>query len=63
MPRSTQALLPGTPLRLIQSVKNRSVCFFTEEDYIFYLELLAEQASENNCDVHMRCLMTNHVHC
>jgi putative transposase len=38
------------------------VCFFTDEDYLFYLELLDEQASKNECDIHAWCLMTNHVH-
>nr|WP_237402954.1 transposase [Pseudomonas sp. MWU318] len=46
---------------MIQRGNNRSVVFF-EEDYLFYLELLAEQAPKSNCDIHAWCLMTNHVH-
>ncbi|WP_282412546.1 transposase [Pseudomonas sp. PS01299] len=26
------------------------------------MELLVEQASKSNCDIHARCPMTNHVH-
>lgn len=62
MPRRTRVLIPGVPLHLIQRGNNRSVCFFTEEDYLFYLELLVEQASKNDCDIHAWCLMTNHIH-
>nr|WP_244914244.1 transposase [Pseudomonas frederiksbergensis] len=54
--------MPGVPLHLIQRGNNRSVCFFSEDDYLFYLELLAEQANKNSCEIHAWCLMTNHVH-
>ncbi|WP_082239571.1 transposase [Pseudomonas lini] len=62
MPRRARILMPGVPLHLIQRGNNRSVCFFSEDDYLFYLELLAEQANKNACEIHAWCLMTNHVH-
>ncbi len=62
MPRRARLLMPGVPLHLIQRGNNRSVCFFSEDDYLFYLELLAEQANKNSCEIHAWCLMTNHVH-
>ncbi|WGK92057.1 transposase [Pseudomonas migulae] len=62
MPRRARILMPGVPLHLIQRGNNRSVCFFSEEDYLFYIELLAEQANKNGCEVHAWCLMSNHVH-
>lgn len=61
MPRRSQVLIPSVPLNLIQREKI-DLCFFAEEDYLFYLKLLVEQASKNNCDIHAWCLMTNHVH-
>lgn len=62
MPRRARVLLPGVPLHLIQRGNNRSVCFFADEDYLFYLERLAEQARKHGCAIHAWCLMTNHVH-
>jgi len=46
----------------IQRGNNRSACFYTAEDYLFYLAVLAEQAKKHGCAVHAWCLMTNHVH-
>ncbi|MOA43626.1 Transposase IS200 like protein [compost metagenome] len=54
--------MPGVPLHLIQRGNNRSVCFYSDADYLFYLQCLAEQADKHNCAVHALCLMTNHVH-
>ena len=62
MPRRARVSLPGVPLHLIQRGNNRSVCFYADEDYQFYLEHLAEQADKHGCAVHAWCLMTNHVH-
>jgi putative transposase len=62
MPRRARVLIPGIPLHLIQRGNNRSACFYSEEDYLFYLENLAEQAAKQACEIHAWCLMTNHVH-
>lgn len=62
MPRRARVLLPGVPLHLIQRGNNHSACFFAEEDYLFYLEHLADQARKHDCAIHAWCLMTNHVH-
>ncbi len=62
MPRRARILLPGMSLHLIQRGNNRSACFYAAEDYLFYLDVLAEQAKKHGCAVHAWCLMTNHVH-
>ena len=62
MPRRARVLLPGVTLHLVQRGNNRSACFFAEEDYLFYLEHLADQARKHDCAIHAWCLMTNHVH-
>lgn len=62
MPRRARVLLPGCALHLIQRGNNRSACFYAEEDYLFYLKQLAEQAIKHDCAIHAWCLMTNHVH-
>jgi putative transposase len=62
MPRRARLLLPGVKLHLIQRGNNRSACFFAEEDYLFYLEHPADQATKHGCEIHAWCLMTNHAH-
>ena len=62
MPRRARLSLPGIPWHIIQRGNNRSACFYTDEDYLFYLDTLREQADKYKCLIHAYVLMTNHVH-
>jgi putative transposase len=62
MPRRARLSLPGIPWHILQRGNNRSVCFFAEEDYRFYLDHLEELALRFGCAVHAYVLMPNHVH-
>lgn len=62
MPRRARVSLPGFSLHLIQRGNNPSACFYTDEDYLFYVDVLVEQAKKHGCAIHAWCLMTNHVH-
>lgn len=62
MPRRARLAIAGIPWHIIQRGNNRSACFFREQDYLYYLEQLEEQARKFGCQVHAYCLMTNHVH-
>ncbi|WP_241201216.1 transposase [Ectopseudomonas toyotomiensis] len=62
MPRRARISLPGVSVHLIQRGNNRSACFYADEDYLFYLDVLMEQAKKHGCAIHTWCLMTNHVH-
>lgn len=62
MARRPRVLLPDIPLHIIQRGNNRSACFYSDEDYIFYIDTLAMLAEFYGCKVHALCLMTNHVH-
>ena len=62
MPRRARLVLPGIPWHIIQRGNNRSACFYYNKDYIYYLNVRAEQAEKYDCLVHAWCLMTNHVH-
>ncbi|MNN95448.1 Transposase IS200 like protein [compost metagenome] len=62
MPRRARLQFPGATLHLIQRGNNRSACFYADEDYLFYLDHLTEQARLHGCAIHACCLMTNHVH-
>jgi REP element-mobilizing transposase RayT len=45
MPRRARLLIPGVPLHVIQRGNNRGACFFSNDDYVFYLKQLFEQAN------------------
>lgn len=62
MPRKPRFQLPGVPQHIIQRGNNREPCFYAEEDYFRYLEILKEALSRNQCALHAYVLMTNHVH-
>lgn len=62
MPRRARLSIPGIPWHIIQRGNNRSVCFYAEEDYRFYLEHLDDLARRFGCAIHAYVLMTNHVH-
>lgn len=62
MPRRARLSLPGIPWHIIQRGNNRSVCFYAEDDYFFYIYHLADLAIRFDCAIHAYVLMTNHVH-
>jgi putative transposase len=62
MPRRARLSIPGIPWHIIQRGNNRSACFYADEDYPLYLDLLEELAGKFGCAVHAYVLMTNHVH-
>jgi len=62
MPRRARISLPGVPLHITQRGNNRQACFFSDDDYRFYLGQLNQCAQHANCAVHAYVLMTNHVH-
>jgi putative transposase len=62
MARKRRIVLPGVPQHVIQRGNNRQRCFYTEEDYRYYLECLQKASDKFDCVVHAYVLMTNHVH-
>ena len=62
MPRRARLSVPGIPWHVIQRGNNRSPCFYADDDYHRYLDILTEQADKSGCAVHAYVLMTNHVH-
>ena len=62
MPRQPRFTIPGVPQHVIQRGNNRQPCFYTEEDYRYYLDVLKEAIQCNACELHAYVLMTNHVH-
>lgn len=62
MPRRARISVAGIPWHIIQRGNNKSACFYTESDYLRYLEILEQQAKKFDCLIHAYVLMTNHVH-
>lgn len=62
MPRRSRLIVPNIPLHIIQRGNNRQACFFTDDDYLFYLSWLKKYAKSAECSIHAYVLMTNHVH-
>lgn len=62
MPRRPRIVVPNIPLHIIQRGNNKQACFFSNEDYLFYLQWLEEYALISGCQIHSYVLMTNHVH-
>ena len=62
MPRRPIIVVPNIPLHIIQRGNNKQVCFFADDDYLFYLQWLEEYALITGCLIHAYVLMTNHVH-
>ncbi len=62
MPRKPRLVLPGVPQHVIQRGHNREPCFYSEDDYVRYLDNLYQAAELNQVAIHAYVLMTNHVH-
>ncbi len=62
MPRKPRMYIPGIPAHVVQRGNNRDVCFFSDEDYLYYLEVLEQGCHRYDVQLHAYCLMTNHVH-
>lgn len=62
MPRKPRFVLPGVPQHVIQRGHNREPCFYSEDDYVRYLDTIQQAAALNQVVVHAYVLMTNHVH-
>lgn len=62
MPRKPRMYLPGLPAHIVQRGNNHEPCFFSEDDYRFYLDRLAQALKRYSVQIHAYVLMTNHVH-
>lgn len=54
--------LPGVPVHVVQRGHNRDACFFAEDDFRYYRQMLGEGLKRYGAELHAYCLMTNHVH-
>jgi putative transposase len=62
MARIARLVAPGLPHHIIQRGNRRQKTFFSEKDYRFYMELMAEWCRKKGTQIWAYCLMPNHVH-
>jgi len=47
---------------ITQRGNNRQDVFFSEQDYLYYLDVLNETAIKYNCNIHAFALLSNHIY-
>lgn len=62
MPRRNRHYLQGYTYHIVQRGNNRQPCFFADDDYAMYLNILANALRRYQVALHAYVLMTNHVH-
>lgn len=62
MPRKPRILIDGMAVHIVQRGVDRGATFFTNEDYLLYLDLMREACELFDLKLHAYCLMTNHIH-
>jgi REP-associated tyrosine transposase len=61
MPRRPRIVYDNSTVHIMQRGNNRSTCFFTDDDYVFYLAQLAQACREHRVDLHAYVLLPNRV--
>jgi len=62
MPRRPRMYLLEIPAHIVQRGNNREPCFFSDDDYRYYLEHLGRTLNRYRVRLHAYVLMTNPVH-
>ncbi len=61
MARSARVVIPGLPHHITQRGNRRQQTFFNDEDYVAYLELMAQWCRDEGVEIWSYCLMPNHL--
>ena len=62
MARQSRFRIAGVAQLITQRGNNRQNVFFSEQDYIYYLDVLNETAIKYKCQIHAFALMSNHIY-
>ena len=62
MARIARVICPGIPHHVTQRGNRRQQTFFCDDDYLAYIELMAEWCRKHDVAIWAWCLMPNHVH-
>jgi putative transposase len=60
--RKPRHFLANVPCHIISRGNNHNVCFFADDEYIFYLKCLNDACLKYAVSVHAYVLMTKHIH-
>ena len=62
MARIARIIAPNYPHHITQRDNRRQTTFFCEDDYLVYIDLMAQWCLHYRVDIWSWCLMPNHVH-
>jgi putative transposase len=62
MARIARVIAPGCPHHITQRGNRRQQTFFCDEDYLAYIDLMAQWCGKYGVEIWAWCLMPNHVH-
>ena len=62
MARVARVVVPGYPHHVTQRGNRRQRTFFSNADYLAYIDLLADAKADAEVEIWAYCLMPNHVH-
>lgn len=62
MPRKARFYASGIPCHIVQRGNNRQACFFSKQDFAYYINVLTDALKTYRVELHAFVLMTNHVH-
>ncbi len=62
MARIARLVIPNVPHHITQRGNRRQRVFFSDDDYICYISLMAEWCQKFSIEIWAYCLMPNHVH-
>jgi putative transposase len=62
MARLARVVVPSYPHHVTQRGNRRQAVFFSDEDYVAYIQLLVTAKEQAEVEVWAYCLMPNHVH-
>ena len=62
MARIARIIAPDYPHHITQRGNRRQTTFFCEDDYLIYIDLMAQWCRHYRVDIWSWCLMPNHVH-
>ncbi len=62
MSRIARIIAPDYPHHITQRGNRRQQTFFCDDDYLVYIDLMAQWCRHNKVDIWAWCLMLNHVH-
>lgn len=60
--RIARLVVPGLPHHVTQRGNRRLNVFFSDDDYLLYLDLLSDRCRKAGVEIWSYCLMPNHVH-